>query len=70
MTRVSRREFVALSAAGAGVAGSGAVAARASAPVTGLSSLTRSVQPIDAKEHEARLAKVQGLMQQKKIASK
>src|SRR6516164_9063611 len=69
MTRVSRREFVALSAAGAAVAGSGAADARASAPVTGLSSLTRSVQPIEAKEHEARLAKVQGLMQQRQIGA-
>ena len=67
MTRVSRREFVALSAAGAAVAGSGAEGA--SAPVTGLSSLTRSVQPIEAKEHEARLAKVQGLMQQRQIGA-
>jgi len=69
MTRVSRREFVALSAAGAAVAGSGTAAARASAPVNGLSSLTRSVQPIEAKEHEARLAKVQGLMQQRQIGA-
>jgi len=69
MTRVSRREFVALSAAGAAVAGSGAADARARAPVTGLSSLTRSVQPIEAKEHEARLAKVQGLMQQRQIGA-
>ena len=69
MTRVSRREFVALSAAGAAIAGSGARPAHSSASVTGLSSMTRNVQPIDAKEHGARLAKVQGVMQQHRIGA-
>ena len=69
MTRVSRREFVALSAAGAAIAGSGAAAASAGGPVTGLSSLTRNVQAIDTQEYDTRLAKVQGLMQQRRIGA-
>jgi Xaa-Pro dipeptidase len=68
MTRVSRRGFLGLTAAGAALAASEqAVAARAAA--SGLSSLTRAAQPIGAAEHGARLAKVQGLMQQQKIAA-
>jgi Xaa-Pro dipeptidase len=68
MTRVSRRGFLGLTAAGAALAASEqAVAAGAAA--SGLSSLTRAAQPIGAAEHGARLAKVQGLMQQQKIAA-
>ena len=66
--RVSRREFFALSAAGAAIAGPAGLA-QGSAPVTGLSSLTRSVPPIDAAEHGARLKKLQGLMQQRRIGA-
>jgi Xaa-Pro dipeptidase len=44
------------------------LAASAAAP-SGLASMTRDAQPISAEEHGARLAKVQGLMQQKKIAA-
>jgi Xaa-Pro dipeptidase len=69
MSRVSRREFLALSAAGAAIAGPGTKAAAAAAPITGLSSLTRSVRPIDAEEHGGRLAKVQSLMQQQKTGA-
>jgi Xaa-Pro aminopeptidase len=69
MTRVSRREFLALTAAGAAITGSGSRGARASTPVTGLSPLTGSVRPIDAEEHGARLGKVQGLMQQRRIGA-
>jgi Xaa-Pro dipeptidase len=69
MSRVSRREFFALSAAGAAIAGPATKAAAAAAPISGLSSLTRSVRPIDAEEHGARLAKVQSLMQQQKTGA-
>jgi Xaa-Pro dipeptidase len=69
MMRVSRREFLSLSAAGAVMTGSAAPLARASAPLAGLSPLTRSAQPIDSEEHGARLAKVQGLMQQRRTGA-
>src|SRR6516162_5622015 len=69
MTRVSRREFLALSAAGAAIAGPAPATPQSGAAVTGLSSLTRNVQPIDEKEHGARLARVQGLMQQRKVGA-
>ena len=68
MSRVSRRGFLGLTAAGAALAaGERAVAARAAA--AGLASLTREAQPISAAEHGARLTRVQGLMQQQKIAA-
>jgi Xaa-Pro dipeptidase len=66
--RVSRREFFALSAAGAAIAGPAGLA-QGSEPVTGLSSLTRNVPPIDAAEHGVRLKKLQGLMQQRRIGA-
>jgi len=69
MSRVSRREFLALSAAGAAIAGPGTNSAAGAAPVTGLASLTGSARPIDAEEHGARLAKVQGLMQQRRTGA-
>jgi Xaa-Pro aminopeptidase len=68
MTGVSRRTFLGLSAAGAALGASERVAA-AKAAAEGLSPMTREVQPISAEEHGARLARVQGLMQQKKIAA-
>ncbi len=68
MPRVSRRGFFGLTAAGAALAASGEVPA-ATAAASDLSSLTRDAQPISTEEHGARLAKVQGLMQQKKIAA-
>lgn len=68
MARVSRRGFFGLTAAGAALAGSEQLPA-APAAVSGLSSLTRDAQPISTEEHGARLAKVQGLMRQKKIAA-
>jgi Xaa-Pro dipeptidase len=67
--RVSRREFLALSAAGAAIAGPGLRAAHAGAPESGLSPLTGSVKPIDAAEHAGRLARVQGLMQQRRTGA-
>ena len=70
MTTVSRRAFLAVTAAGAAIAAGprvfGANARAADAP---LSSLTRDVPPITEQEHAARLAKVQGLMQQRKVAA-
>jgi Xaa-Pro dipeptidase len=69
MMRVSRREFLSLSAAGAAMAGSAAPPAPASTALAGLSPLTRSAQPIDSEEHGARLAKVQGLMQQRRTGA-
>ncbi|HEV2287306.1 MAG TPA: aminopeptidase P family N-terminal domain-containing protein, partial [Steroidobacteraceae bacterium] len=51
----------ALAAAGPGRAAAGGLA--------DLASMTRDAQPISAAEHGARLARVQGLMQQKKIAA-
>lgn len=68
MSRVSRRGFFGLTAAGAALAASERAAA-ATGAASGLSSLTRDAQPIGTAEHGARLAKVQGLMQQKKIAA-
>jgi len=67
--RVSRREFLSLSAAGAAMAGPGAPLAGAAAALAGVSPLTRNAQPIDSGEHGARLAKVQGLMQQRRMGA-
>jgi Xaa-Pro aminopeptidase len=68
MTTVSRRAFVGLTAAVAAIADSAKVgAAKARAP--GLSSITTGVPPIGAQEHGARIAKVQTLMQQRRIAA-
>jgi Xaa-Pro dipeptidase len=68
MSTVSRRGFFGLTAAGAALAASEhAPAAKAAGPE--LSSLTREAQPISAAEHGARLSKVQGLLQQQKIAA-
>jgi Xaa-Pro dipeptidase len=70
MTTVSRRAFLALTAAGAAIAaGRGVRAANAGPASKGLSSLTREVAPITEQEHGARLAKVQSLMQQRRIAA-
>jgi Xaa-Pro aminopeptidase len=68
MTSVSRRTFFGLTAAGAAMAASEQVTA-AKAPVGDLRPITADVQPISAQEHNARLAKVQGLMQQRKIGA-
>ena len=74
MTTLSRRALLELAAAGATVAAGAAVAAAAEPPATAggdpsLKSLTSGAQPISAREHDARLAKVQGLMQQRKVAA-
>jgi Xaa-Pro dipeptidase len=68
MHNVSRRTFFGLTAAGAALAAGEAT--RAAAPgMADLVSLTRDAQPISAEEHGTRLAKIQGLMQQQKIAA-
>ncbi len=68
MATVSRRAFFGMSAAGVMLAGGGKVSAmetRAQA----LSPLTGGARPITAAEHGARVAKVQSLMQQRKVAA-
>ena len=68
MTTVSRRSFFGMTAAGAALA----ACAKAPAPdkeAAALSPLTANAQPITAEERGARIAKVQGLMQQQKIAA-
>ena len=66
---LSRRGFFGLTAAGAALAAAGQLRAAAAPAASDLSSLTREAQPITTEEHGARLAKVQGLMQQQKIAA-
>ncbi len=68
MTSFSRRFFFGMTAAGAALAAS-ARASAADSEVQALSSLTAGVQPITGTEHAARIAKVQSLMQQRKIAA-
>jgi Xaa-Pro aminopeptidase len=68
MTTVSRRTFFGLTAAGAALAGSERSLADKAAAAE-LTSITRDAQAISTAEHGARLARVQGLMQQKKIAA-
>ncbi len=65
---VTRRKFVGLAAAGAAL-GACARAPAPEAPATGLASLTTGAQPITAAEHAARVAKLQSLMQQQKVAA-
>ena len=67
MTLVSRRTFVAGSAAGAALTGTAALARR-NTPA-GLQSLTTAAQPISAQEYEARLQKLQTLMQARRTAA-
>ena len=69
MTSVSRRGFFGLTAAGAALAVSERGRAATTAAASDLSSLTRDAQPISSEEHGARLARVQGLMRQQKIAA-
>ena len=69
MSTVSRRGFFGQTAAGAALAASEQLRAAPTATASELSSLTRDAQPISSDEHGARLAKVQGLMQQQKTAA-
>jgi len=68
MTRVSRRAFVEMAAAGAALAASANVGAK-DVRAVGLRSLTRNVQPITAEEHAARIGMLQARMQQRKVAA-
>ena len=68
MTTVSRRTFFGMTTAGAALAASARLFATDSGAQR-LSSLTKVVQPIAAREHAARIAKVQSLMQQRKVAA-
>ena len=68
MATASRRDFFGMSTALAGLA-AGAKVYAADSPAQGLSSLTKSAQPITAQEHAGRIAKVQSLMQQRKVAA-
>jgi Xaa-Pro dipeptidase len=68
MTPVSRRTFVGLAVAGVALAASTSVSS-AYSRVQGLSSLTKGAQPITAQEHAARIARLQSLLQQQKIAA-
>ena len=69
MTRVSRRGFFGLTAAGAALAASEEVQAARAAAASELKPITHDAQPISAEEHGARLARVQGLMQKREIAA-
>jgi Xaa-Pro dipeptidase len=68
MATVSRRAFFGMSAAGVLLASNGKVAATET-EAQGLSPLTGAALPITAAEHGARVAKVQSLMQQRKVAA-
>jgi Xaa-Pro dipeptidase len=69
MSTVSRRDVLALTAAGATFAVGGRAAAAGNTGFGGLSPMTADVLPISSAEHDARLAKLQQLMQQRKIAA-
>jgi Xaa-Pro dipeptidase len=66
MQPMSRRRFIAAAPLLAGAALAPAV--RAAGPA-GLASLTQGAKPITPAEHAARIAKLQGLMQQQKVAA-
>ncbi len=68
MTTVSRRAFFGMSTAAAALAAS-ARADGADSRAQSLSSLTGSAEPIAAQEHAARIAKLQSMMQQRKVAA-
>jgi Xaa-Pro dipeptidase len=69
MTTVSRRVLLRMATAGAAVAAAANVGWPAQARSAGLSSITTGAQPITPQERNARLAKVQSLMQQRRIAA-
>jgi len=69
MTMFSRRDVLSLTAAGASFAVGAQAAAAGRTGFAELGSMTREVQPISTAEHGTRLAKVQQLMQQRKIAA-
>lgn len=66
--KVTRRNFFGMTAAGAALA-AGARAATAAPHTASLQPLTAGAQPITAGERAARIAKLQGLMQQQEVAA-
>jgi Xaa-Pro dipeptidase len=68
MMTVSRRAAIGMTAASAALALGVRNIANA-APAQGVESLTRNAQPIAKEEHAARLARLQSLMQQQKVAA-
>src|SRR4029453_6907906 len=68
MSTVSRRAFFGMTTGGAALAASAGVRA-ADTRTQVLSSLTKNAQPITAQEHATRLAKLQSLMQRRKVAA-
>ena len=68
MTTVSRRRFFGMTVAGAALAAS-AKAATAAPQTASLQPLADNAQPITAEERAGRIAKIQGLMQQQKVAA-
>src|SRR5262245_28797342 len=68
MTTFSRRAFVGMTSAAVALASSTKLLV-ADSQAQGLNSLTKGAQPISQQEHAARLAKVQSLMQQRKVAA-
>ena len=69
MPIVSRREFFGAAAAGVALSTAAVAQAPAKAAATGLKSLTTDAKPISVAERQARLAKLQELMSQQKIAA-
>lgn len=66
--KVTRRNFFGMTAAGAALA-AGARAATAAPQMAGLQPLTGNAQPITSGERAARIAKLQGLMQEQKVSA-
>jgi Xaa-Pro dipeptidase len=69
LLRFSRRAAMAAIAAATAVAATSARAAVGARQVTGLKPMTSGAKPISPAERSARVTKLQGLMQQKKIAA-
>jgi len=68
MSHVDRRDFLGLTAAGSAILATGLTARTADA-TSAVASPAANAQPIAAAEHEARLARLQSLMQRDKVAA-
>ena len=68
MSTVSRRAFFGMTTAGAALAASGR-GDTADARAESLRTLTEGIEPITAQEHAARIARLQSLMQQRKVGA-
>ncbi len=64
---LTRRAFLGM--LGAGAVAAGAPAGAAPSKAEGLASLTKDAKPITAEEHAARIARLQSLMRQRKVAA-